>query len=215
MAKKTKASREEHMEKAFLAVTQSKTSICKAAKRFSVDHVSLLRRVNGRIPQKAKPGPPTVLTEREEELLLQFILDMADRGFRLNVTDARELAVCIVENSGRKSPFKGEKAGLDWFKGFKRRNATLVLRKAEPMSAQRMKNSTTEVIKYLFEMLAAVLVCLDLMHMPMQIFNADETGISCVYKPGKILTTSDSSLKNSWAAYGSGNSNRLEIGVID
>ena len=27
--------------------------------------------------------------------------------------------------------------------------------------------------------------------------------------------TSDLSLKNSWAAYGPGNSNRLEIGVID
>ena len=35
---------------------------------------------------------------------------------------------------------------------------------------------------------------------------------------GKETTTnktSDSSLKNSWAAYGPGNSNHLEIGVID
>ena len=30
-----------------------------------------------------------------------------------------------------------------------------------------------------------------------------------------LSATSDSSLKNSWAAYGPGNSNRLEIGVID
>ena len=144
--------------------------------------------MNGTIPLKAKPCPLTALTERVEELLLQFILDMADRGFGLNVTDVRELAVRIVENSGRKSPFKGEKAGWDWFKGFKRRNPTLVLRKAEPMSAQIMKNSTPEVIKDFFEKLAAVLVRLDLMHKPMQIFNADETGISCVHKPGKILT---------------------------
>ena len=30
-----------------------------------------------------------------------------------------------------------------------------------------------------------------------------------------FLITSDSSLKNSWATYGPGNSNRLEIGIID
>ena len=188
MAKKPASTRDDRMEKAFFAVTKDNLSIRRAADRYSVDHVSLSRRVNGKVPLKCKPGPSTFLTQREEELLLEYVFDMADRGFGLTVTDVRELAVRVVAKSGRKSPFSGDKAGWDWYKGFKARHPQLVLRKAEPMSAQRMNNSTPEVIKDYFEKLAAVLVRLDLMNKPMQIFNADESGITCVHKPGKILT---------------------------
>ena len=145
------------MEKAFFAVTKDNLSIRRAADRYSVDHVSLSRRVNGKVPLKCKPGPSTFLTHREEELLLEYVFDMADRGFGLTITDVRELAVRVVAKSGRKSPFSGNKAGWDWYKGFKARHPQLVLRKAEPMSAQRINNSTPEVIKDYFEKLAAVL----------------------------------------------------------
>ena len=66
------ASRDDRMEKAFLA--KDNLSIRKAADCYFVDHVSLSRRVNGNVPLKYKPGPSTFLTQREEELLLEYIL---------------------------------------------------------------------------------------------------------------------------------------------
>jgi hypothetical protein len=178
------------MKQAFTVVKEEKISIRKAAEKYGVNHVSLSRRVSGAVPVVCKPGPPTVLTAREEEILLKFVLDMADRGFGMTITDVRELAVRIVKQSGseRKCCFSGDKAGWDWYRGFKARHPQLALRKAEPMSAQRINNTTPEVIKDYFEKLAAILIRLEILNRPMQVFNADESGITCVHKPGKILT---------------------------
>ena len=96
---------------------------------------------------------------------------MADRGFGLTVMDVRELAVGVVGKSGRKSPFTGDKAGWDWYKGFTACHLQLVLRKAELMSTQRMNNITPEVIKDYSEKPAAVLVGSDWMKKPLQTFN--------------------------------------------
>ena len=97
---------------------------------------------------------------------------MADRGFGLTITDVRELAVRVVAKNGRKSPFSGDKASWDWYKGLKAHHLQLVLRKTELMSAQKISDSTPEVIKDYFEKPTAVLVRSDLMNKPMHTFNA-------------------------------------------
>ena len=59
---------------------------------------TLKRRVDGRVPINAKPGPPTILTKEEEEKLCKYCLDMCDMG---TLEDERTVAYRIAQNSGR------------------------------------------------------------------------------------------------------------------
>ena len=64
----------------------------------------------------------------------------------------------------------------------------MTLRSAQPLSFDRAAAGNKEVIADFFAKLGAICACLNLVAKPMQIFNVDETGISVVYKPGKVVT---------------------------
>ena len=112
---------------------------------------------------------------------------MADVGFGLTREDIVRLAFNITEKSGRKHPFSGNKAGRGWFEGFKARHPKLTLRIPQPLSYCRALCSNQEVIDDFFGKLGAIYGRLNLVAKPMQVFNADETGISVVHKPGKVV----------------------------
>lgn len=71
--------------------------------------------MDGTVPVDARPCLPTVLTKEEEEKLCKYCMDMCDMGYGMNVEDARTVAFCITESSGRVHPFKSGKAGRDWY----------------------------------------------------------------------------------------------------
>ena len=48
---------------------------------YNVPIENLQRRVNGSVVLSCRPGPPTVLTEEEEEKLPEYFIQMADMGF--------------------------------------------------------------------------------------------------------------------------------------
>ena len=142
--------------------------------------MTLKRRVDGIVLVDARPGPVTVLTREEEDKLCQYCLDM---GYGLGVEDSKVIAYCIVETTGRPHPFKNGSAGRDWYEGFLKRHPQLTLRKPEALSYARAKNANAKAIEDFFAKLAAVCARLNILSKPMQIFNADEIGLSKVHKP--------------------------------
>ena len=77
-----------------------------AARGFNVPVETLRRRVIGAVQMDAKPGPPTVLSKEEEDLLAKYVVDMADMGFGLSREDVMQMAFTIAERTGKKHPFK-------------------------------------------------------------------------------------------------------------
>jgi len=144
---------------------------------------TLKRRIDGLVPVDARPGPSTVLSCVEEDKLCQYCLDMADMGYGLTTEDIKVIAYRIAASSGRPHPFKESSAGRDWYEGFMKRHPQLSLRKPEALSYARAKNANAKVIENFFVKLASVCAHLNILSKPMQIFNADETGISKVHKP--------------------------------
>ncbi|XP_071177039.1 uncharacterized protein [Mytilus edulis] len=132
---------------------------------------------------------PTVLAIKDEEALVGHILRMEERGFGLTITDVRKLAYEIAVRSGRKHCFNNDKksAGYDWWQGFRDRHPCLSVRIPEGLSAARSSMLNPNVISAYFQKLGSFMDKLNIKDKPQQIFNADETGVSTVHDPSKVV----------------------------
>ena len=122
-----------------------------------------------------------------EDTLAEYLIQMSEMGFGLRRETVMEMAYEIAEKTGRKHPFKNDTAGRAWFEGFQRRHPKLTMRKPQPLSYCRAASANQETINDFFGKLGAMYGRLNLISKPMQIYNADETGISIVHKPGKVV----------------------------
>ena len=68
----------ESMEAAVNSVRDESTSLREAARLYNVPVETLRRRVTGIVEMNCKPGPPTIFTSEEEDLLAQYLVDIAD-----------------------------------------------------------------------------------------------------------------------------------------
>ena len=178
----------ESMEAAVNSVRDESTSLREAARLYNVPVETLRRRVTGIVEMNCKPGPPTILTSEEEDLLAQYLVDIADMGFGLSREDVMAMAFNIAEKTKKAHPFKGGFAGRGWYDGFIFRHPKLTLRSPQPLSYCRALCSNKATIDDFFAKLGGVYGRLNLISKPMQIFNADETGVGIVHKPGKVVT---------------------------
>ena len=159
-----------------------------AARFYNVPVETLRRRVNGTVKVGCRPGPVTVLSADEEDRLVAYLINMADMGYGLSREMVMRIAYVIAEKSHKKHPFSGESAGRSWFDGFKKRHPMLTIRTPQPLSYCRALCANPDVISDFFGKLGSLYGKLNLFSKPMQIFNSDETGISVVHKPGKVIT---------------------------
>ncbi|CAG2227891.1 unnamed protein product [Mytilus edulis] len=156
----------------------------KASKLYNIPRTTLLRRL--KTMDLASPATkPTVLAIKDEEALVGHILRMEERGFGLTITDVRKLAYEIAVRSGRKHCFNNDKksAGYDWWQGFRDRHPCLSVRIPEGLSSMLNPN----VISAYFKKLGSFMNKLKIKDKPQQIFNADETGVSTVHDPSKVV----------------------------
>ena len=150
-----------------------------------------------KVPLECRSGPPTVLTQLEEDELASYCVKMADMGFGLSRSDVMAVAFKIAEASGRIHPFTDGAAGRAWFDGFRSRHPKLTLHSTQSLSHARASSANYEVITDYFGKLAAVCAKVNLLAKPMQIYNMDETGVTIVHKPGKVVT--EVGRRNVWA----------------
>ena len=84
-------------------------------------------------------------------------------------------------------PFKSGHAGRGWYEGLTARQAILTLRTPQAVSYTRAVCGNKETIDDFFAKLGAIFGWLNLITKPSQIFSADETGITIVHKPSKVV----------------------------
>ena len=77
-------------------------------------------------------------------------------------------------------------AGKDWLQLFLKRHPRLTLRKHKPTSLGRISGFNAESVNRFFNNLEEVLTKYDFQ--PNRIFNVDETGITTVQVPSKIIS---------------------------
>ena len=115
----------ESMAAAVDSVLKENKGLREAARLYNIPTETLRRHVSGAVSLHCRPGPATVLTEEEEEKLANYLVKMADIGFRVTREGIMGIAYSIVEKTGRSHPFKNGTAGRAWFEGFMRRHPNL------------------------------------------------------------------------------------------
>ena len=178
MAAKRMLWSDESMQAAVDSILHDNRGVREAARLYNIPVETLRRHANGSVEVGARPGPATILTDEEEDMLVKYLVEMADMGYVLTRETVMELAFTIVQKSERKNPFRGGKAGRAWFEGFRRRHPQLSLRAPQPLSYCRAISSNQATVDDFFGKLGSLYGRLNLITKPMLIYNCDETGIT-------------------------------------
>ncbi|KAJ8048460.1 Jerky protein-like-like [Holothuria leucospilota] len=136
-----------------------------------------------------KLGPTSCFSPVQEEELKKHILELESRGFGLTPMEIRTLAYDYAEANNIEHKFNKQKrvAGYSWLEAFMRRNPSLSLRKPEPLSLARSMGMNKVRVQNFQSQLQDIFVRENFFDCPKAIYNVDETGISQVHKPPKII----------------------------
>ncbi|KAI4460722.1 hypothetical protein MML48_5g00012127 [Holotrichia oblita] len=179
---------EENLENAIKAVRENGTSK-KSARQFGIPRSTLIRKLAENVPLYRKMGPQTVLSTIEEQLLENWILAMARKGFPVDKNNLLLTVQTIIKEAGRDTSFKDSLPGRTWFEAFLKRHPRIKQKHAESVSKARA-TVTQDRIEAWFDEIHQFLKQekLDgILEDESRIFNGDETGFMLCPKSGKVL----------------------------
>ncbi|ELT96079.1 hypothetical protein CAPTEDRAFT_120620, partial [Capitella teleta] len=183
------------MKAAVAMVLEGADSIRNVAKDTGIAKSTLQRYVN-----KAKHAQSTdirlkpaydnklVFTNDEEKDLSKYLLTASKHNHGLTTCSTRKLAYEYAVRNKKNIPsswtHKGT-AGIDWFYGFMKRQDQLAIRSPEATSLSRATSFNKNNVGNFFDNLESVMKKHNFQ--PEQIFNVDETGLTTVHKPPKVI----------------------------
>lgn len=132
-------------------------------------------------------GRMPVFTPEQETDIRDQLLKLAKLFYGLTPGALRKVVYDYAEINKIKHPFNKEKkeAGKDWLYAFLKRNPGISIRTPEATSLSRITAFNAEEMKIFFDNLMDIMSKYSFA--PHRIFNVDETGVTTVHKPGKIL----------------------------
>jgi len=135
-------------------------------------------------------GRQSILGPSVEKDLVDYIMNLEDKGFGLTPTDVRELAFDYAERNNIPHTFDKERkaAGLDWWSGFRLRHRSMLsIRKPEALSLARAAAMNRPAVTKYFKLLEREMQCLGITNKPSCIYNCDESGLSLVPDTCKVV----------------------------
>jgi hypothetical protein len=169
------------------------TKIRALARKYNVCHVTLYRYIT-----KLKAGNTSavvgyrcvnrVFTIDEEKNLQDYLIECSGVYFGLSPAEVRKLAYELAIKNGKTFPEKWhntQMAGKEWLTGFLKRHPSFSLRCPQATSLSRASSFNEHNVSKFFDNLADVMDRYKFE--PKDIWNMDETGVTTVQKPSKIL----------------------------
>jgi len=176
----------EVLQTALLKVQAGEMSKRKAELTYGVPRKTLKRHLSGLVKKPGCLGRfSPVLSDEFEEALVEHAIQLQRMFFGLVPADLRKLAFELAEKLGLEHPFKNNKAGKSWFRNFFKRNPQLSMRNPEPTSLARAVGFNKPVVMKFFEIYKEELIKSSFS--ADRIWNADESGLTVVHTPGRIV----------------------------
>jgi len=153
-----------------------------ASVEFGIPKPTLHRHFRGMV-SKPLPGRCPVLSPDFEEMLVKHIKEMQRLLFGLTPKEVRRIA----EQNKLQHIFsqKTQMAGEDWFVSFCKRRPEISVRRPEATSMSRATGFSKEVVNQFYDILKLELQKHDID--ASRTWNVDESGLSSVHKPPKIM----------------------------
>jgi hypothetical protein len=186
--KTNKGSWSEDNLKQALDFVKAGNSIRAASKHFNIPFETLRKRKCTENVGKPKLGRCTVLSTEDEKLLTARLQLLDNLFYGLAPSEIRRIAYEYAESKNLPHNFSKvtKLAGRDWFQGFIKRNP-LRVRKPEAVSINRITGLNRDDVMRFFKNLEDVMT--KEKYTPDNIYNMDETGVTTVQDPGKVVST--------------------------
>jgi len=164
--------------------TSKKLSRRSAAKIYKVPESTLRLRMNGHTSLHERRPASHKLTNLEEEVILQHILNMDARGFAPRLASVEDMANYILESQG------GRRVGKLWAHRFVKRRPELKTRFNRVYDFQRALCEDPELIRAWFRLVENMRAKYGIQDC--DFYNFDETGFMMgVICPGMVVTRAD------------------------
>ena len=102
-------------------------------------------------PADARSGPPPILSEDEEAMLVDWVKHMSYIGYGRTREQLTLTVKSILDKDKRPNPFVDNRPGRKWVKGFMSRHPSLSLRKSQGLSISRALSCTPKVLDEWFD----------------------------------------------------------------
>ena len=176
------------MEGAMDCLKNGDAGLNEVARLYNVPKATLKRHVDNKNKyangNKKYSGRPTSLPAELESILVQHCLELESMMIGLTRHDLMDLAYQLAEINQLDHSFNREKksASKHWFYDFMKRHHELSLRQAEATSTARARGFNKRSVGEYFDKLEALIDkhSFDAAHV-------DESGITTVQKPGKVI----------------------------
>ncbi|RYC79915.1 hypothetical protein BFJ63_vAg17202, partial [Fusarium oxysporum f. sp. narcissi] len=160
-----------------------KLSLRKAATIYQVDRFALRRRQSGIQSRRDTIQKTRRLSDQEEQIVVQFVLDLDSRGFPSRLSYVEDIANSLLAN--RDAP----RVGKRWAHNFVKRQQELKTRKSRRYDYQRAKCEDPMIICSWFRLVENTIAKYGIRSD--DIWNFDETGFMMgIIEPGTVVTSS-------------------------
>ena len=162
-----------------LAVEEAKKEetpiLTKIAETFGVTRKALSDRYHGKIDLNAAPGKKPYLTDVEEDILVQFLIDVSGLGFGYDVQSLKQLIQKLLNKDGNDLT-------RGWVQYFMKKHPVISVRRTEAFDRLRSRNVDRDLISYYFELLDTAFEKVRVLSngvalTPERIYCMDETGL--------------------------------------
>ncbi|XP_072377872.1 uncharacterized protein [Diabrotica undecimpunctata] len=177
---------DDQMQAALKAIEERRYGLTEAARQFNIPVTTLQNRVS-RGFYKGRLGANTLFSNEQEEEMSRHLLTLSKIFYGLTPIQLRKEAFAYAEKLNLKHSFNREKqeASKDWLYGFMSRHPELGFRKPEATSLNRIQGFNKDQVSRFYDNLGKLYD--EYKFPPTRIFNVDETGITNVNRPNRII----------------------------
>lgn len=187
----------EKLQEAIKLVLESGSSIRNAAKLCNVKRTTLQRHFEAHIASgneefeyRNNTSIHQVFCKEEDMCLRDYLLTASSMHYGLTKQDLKKLAYQFAKSNKKKYPASWDvncQAGEQWLVDFRKRNQELSLRTPRPTSIARASGFNKPIVQLFFDKYESVLS--KYKFTPEKIYNMDETGVSSVHTPPKVIAS--------------------------
>ncbi|CAG4950882.1 unnamed protein product [Colias eurytheme] len=204
---------QEDLNAALESIAKGERSQYAAAKHYRIPVSTLNDRIKGKTRIKSQTlGRPTAIPIEIEFRLANALIILEKWGFGLSRIEIINLVEEFIKLNGIATPFKNGRPGSDWLYNFRKRHG-LSIKKPQPIEHVRRQMTDPFIIEEYFNLLEKVLLDLDLINRPSQVWNLDETSVSL--DPSKTKVVGKMGKASSRTTFGTGKENITVLTAVN
>ncbi|XP_026465236.1 uncharacterized protein LOC113367875 [Ctenocephalides felis] len=184
----------ETLEKALKEIRDGTLSVYKASRTYKIPNQTLYDKIHGKYKKQGRAGAPAVLTPEEENLIVEWVITMAQMGFPVTKDILLNSRHKLVAELGRSNKFKEGYPGRHWYEGFLRRNPLISKRICQPLTTAHVSVNEVKIRAWFkrVEKYSQENDLSELLQDPSRIFNCDESAFFLCPKGQAVLAKTGS-----------------------